>query len=255
MAIINSGFDGTVTELAFARIMRAVGLRDSVADAASWKVTQGTGRQVSVAPGIAYATGVTSDSDAAQLKSLPTPVNGQWHLIVRRINWATNVVEIIALPHTSTSTTVPTVPPTTAPTISDNSGVVLDQKLSWAWVNSVNTNVTLFDLRVYDIPWTPVVAVAPFTSSAEARRLSGRSEVRGVFQATASGTLGLTFVTIGVLPFETAPTANMLLSATYSGAAALQCQVTTDGRIQIRSYSTSAAYTTAPSISLAGQTW
>jgi hypothetical protein len=147
VAVVNSGFDGTVTESSFSQMMRGAGMRDSVATSAAWLVTQGTGRQVSVAAGVAYATGVVSVSDAAQLASLSTPVNGQWHLVVRRVNWTSNTVTVATIPHTITTTTIPTVPPTTYPTFNDSEGVLLDQWLAWAWVRSTDTTVTLFDLR------------------------------------------------------------------------------------------------------------
>ena len=147
MSLINSGFDGTVTERDFSRILRGAGVRDSVETAAAWNVTQGTGRQVSVAPGVAYAAGVVSDSALAILASLPTPTNGQWHLVVRRINWSTNSVTVATIPHTTTSTTIPTAPPAGFPVFNNNTGVLVDQHLAWAWVRSTDTTVAVFDLR------------------------------------------------------------------------------------------------------------
>lgn len=148
MALTNSGFDGTVNEAQYAN-MWALGGVDAVSSSGAWAVTQGTGRQVSVAAqsGYAFARGVLSIDSAAITAALGTPANGQWYLIVRRVNWATNTVSVVAIPHTTTSTTVPTVAPGTFPTFNDNPGVLYDHKLAWAWVNSVNTTVTLFDLR------------------------------------------------------------------------------------------------------------
>jgi len=166
MSLINSGFDGTVTERDFSRIMRGVGVRDSVETAAAWNVTQGTGRQVSVAPGVAYAAGVVSDSGVAILAALPTPVNGQWHLVVRRINWASNTVTVATIPHTTTTTTIPTTTPAGFPAFNDNTGVLVDQHLAWAWVRSTDTAVAVFDLRnVQGVQRTSVV-VADFTALA-----------------------------------------------------------------------------------------
>jgi len=166
MSLINSGFDGTVTERDFSRIMRGAGVRDSVETAAAWNVTQGTGRQVSVAPGVAYAAGVVSDSGVAILAALPTPVNGQWHLVVRRINWGSNTVTVATIPHTTTTTTIPTAPPAGFPAFNDNTGVLVDQHLAWAWVRSTDTAVAVFDLRnVQGVQRTSVV-VADFTALA-----------------------------------------------------------------------------------------
>lgn len=148
MALTNKGFDGTVDEASFAWMMR-LGALEGVADLNAWQVVQGTGRQVSVGAhyGHAFACGVTSIDTAAILKSLATPTNGQWYLIVRRIVWATNTVTVEAIPHSTTSTTLPTAPPSTFPGTSFVPGVQFDQKLAWAWVRSTDTSMILFDLR------------------------------------------------------------------------------------------------------------
>jgi len=148
MALTNSGFDGTVTEAAWAN-MSALTDVDAVESSAAWAVTAGTGRQVSTAAqsGFAFAKGVLSKDTAAILTNLSTPVNGQWFLIVRHIDWATNGVTVTAVAHTTTTTTVPTIPPTTFPVLDATPGVLYDQPLAWAWVRSTDTTVTLFDLR------------------------------------------------------------------------------------------------------------
>lgn len=149
MALVNSGFDGTVDEASYA-YMWALGGQDAVESDAAWKVTQGTGRQVSVATsaGYAFAKGVLSkDASAAATVALGTPTNGAWNIIYRRINWATNTVSVVAVAHSTTSTTVPVTPPSTFTPPFSTPGVQYDQPLAWAWVNSVNTNVLIFDLR------------------------------------------------------------------------------------------------------------
>jgi hypothetical protein len=149
MALTNSGFDGTVTEAAWAN-MSALADADAVESSAAWAITQGTGRQVSTAAhsGYAFARGVLSKDTSAILTGLGTPVDGQWFLICRHINWSTNAVTVVAVAHSTTSTTIPTVAPSTFPTIDNNPGVLYDQKLGWAWVRSTDTTVTLFDLRM-----------------------------------------------------------------------------------------------------------
>ena len=148
MALTNSGFDGTVTEAAWAQ-MSALTDVDSVESSAAWAITQGTGRQVSTAAhsGYAFAKGVLSKDTGPILTSLSTPVNGQWFLLARHMDWSTNAVTVVALAHTTTTTTVPTAPPGTYPTMDNSPGVLYDQKLGWAWVRSTDTTVTLFDLR------------------------------------------------------------------------------------------------------------
>ena len=148
MALTNSGFDGTVTEAAWANMSALSGV-DAVESSAAWAITQGTGRQVSTAAhsGYAFARGVLSKDTAAILTSLSTPTNGQWFLIVRHIVWSTNTVSVVAIAHSTTTTTVPTVAPSTYPTVDNSPGTLYDQKLGWAWVRSTDTTVTLFDLR------------------------------------------------------------------------------------------------------------
>lgn len=171
MALTNKGFDGTVTEADFA-IMQAISGPEGVESAAAWAVTQGTGRQVSVAAqsGWAKAPGVISKDTAPITESLGTPTNGQWYLIVRRVNWATDTVSVEAVAHSTTSTTVPTVPPTTYPTVSSTPGTEYDQFLAWAWVRSTDTTMVLFDLRQHDEWWTYSTPLFPeggaFVSSA-----------------------------------------------------------------------------------------
>ncbi|TFD54212.1 hypothetical protein E3T43_12810 [Cryobacterium sp. Hh7] len=152
MALTNSGFDGTVTELAWAN-MSALTDVDAVESSAAWALTQGTGRQVSTAAqsGYAFAKGVLSEGIEPILTSLATPVNGQWFLMARHLDWSVspaNAVTIVAIAHSTTTTTVPTAPPSTYPTLDNSPGVVYDQKLGWAWVRSTDTTVTLFDLRI-----------------------------------------------------------------------------------------------------------
>lgn len=151
MAMANAGFDGTVTEADYA-YMWAVGGQDGVESAAAWKVTQGTGRQISCAAqsGRAFAKGVVSKDTAANLVSLSTPVNGGWFLIVRHIDWTANTSTVVALAGATTSTTTPTAPPTDYSLVTGMSttpGATYDQPLSWAWVRSSDTTMVLFDLR------------------------------------------------------------------------------------------------------------
>lgn len=148
MALTNKGFNGTVTEADFA-FMGRIGMAEGVESAGAWAVTQGTGRQTSTAAqvGWAFSAGVVSKDTAAILTSLGTPTNGQWYLIVRRINWATDTVSVVAIAHTTTSTTVPTAAPAGLPTMSATPGTEWDQKLAWAWVRSTDTTMYLVDLR------------------------------------------------------------------------------------------------------------
>ena len=150
MAMTNAGFDGTVDESQFARMM-ATGAADGVDSSAAWLVSQGTGRQVSVAAqnGWAFAAGVVSRETVALTLTVPTPTTGAWHVVVRNINWSTNTVTIALRAGAALgSVTPPATPPTTLPgTVTTNPGVSYDQPLAWVFVNSANTTLTIFDLR------------------------------------------------------------------------------------------------------------
>lgn len=151
MAMANAGFDGTVTEADYA-YMWAVGGQEGVESAAAWKVTQGTGRQVSCAAqsGRAFARGVVSKDSAANLVSLTTPTNGGWFLIVRHLDWTANTVTVVALTGLQTTTLAPTVPPVDYSGVTGMAttpGATYDQPLAWAWVRSSDTTMVLFDLR------------------------------------------------------------------------------------------------------------
>lgn len=153
MSLSNAGFDGTVTELPFAYMWGVGAGDDAVESSAAWAVTQGTGRQVSVAAQSGYAFGhgvLSKETSAAILQALSTPAAGGWFLICRHIDWTTNTVSIVALTGPTSSTTIPTVAPANYSGVSGMStspGVTYDQPLAWAWVRSTDTTMALFDLR------------------------------------------------------------------------------------------------------------
>lgn len=172
MALANSGFDGTVNEAEYANAW-GLGGTDSVESLAAWAVTQGTGRQVSVAAaaGRAFAKGVLSkDGSSAITKNLSTPAAGQWFLITRRIDWATNTITIEALAHSTTTTAIPTAPPTGLPTMEVTPGTKWDQKLAWAWVRNTDTTMVLFDLRSLPLSERTVATQAALPAANTVRR-------------------------------------------------------------------------------------
>lgn len=178
------GGDGTLAELEWAQIAAAQSY-DCVSESGAWAVTQGTGRQVSTAggTGYAYAKGVLSKSAGTILTSLSTPTNGQWFLIVRRITWTGTgtTTTVAAIAHSTTSTTLPTAPPSTYPTFNASPGADYDHKLAWAWVRSSDTTMVLFDLRMF-IPGVHVWMAPTLGSgwSATAGRTVGISRVGDV---------------------------------------------------------------------------
>ena len=150
MTITGYGFDGTLNEFQFAKLMNLAGLRYAVGSTGDFAAFQVSGvRSVSISEGDAYAPGVLATATTSQDILFAAPTAGQWHLIVLRRTWAgtSGVCELVAVAGATTSSTLPTVPPTSYPTINSTPGVVDDQPLYWAWVNVTNTTVTLFDLR------------------------------------------------------------------------------------------------------------
>jgi hypothetical protein len=152
MTFTNVGWQGTVNEQQQA-VLWSLGGVDAVGGSADWRVSQSSGRTLAVAAGNAFAKGVLTTSDAAVNKTLGTPAAGQWYLITRRISWAASpkTVTVEAIAHTTTTTTVPTAPPGTFPTIETTPGVAYDQPLAWAWVRSSDTTMVLFDLRTFPL--------------------------------------------------------------------------------------------------------
>lgn len=147
MALTHKGFPGTVTDVDFARI-HSMGPGDATGSTGDWAVSAGTGRQVNIAAGYAFAKGILSHSTAVETLTIPTPTDGRWYLIARRINWSAKTVTLAAIAHATTTTAIPTAPPTTvAPGLNGTPGVAYDHSLAWAWVRSTDTTVVVFDLR------------------------------------------------------------------------------------------------------------
>lgn len=217
MAMTNAGFNGTVDEAQFSRMM-AIGSGEGVDSTAAWAVTQGTGRQVSVAAqnGWAFAAGVVSRETVALALTVPTPTQGAWHVVVRNINWSTDTVTIaLRAGATLGSITPPAFPPATLPgTVVRNPGVSYDQPLAWAFVNSANTTLTIFDLRdqsldsrlelmektpmgrvlranvARTIPattWTPLTTAAEWTTTGGVAPANGVNAFDGTWVAPKAG--------------------------------------------------------------------
>lgn len=162
MSWTNWGFDGTINEAQWSQMAGLLGNGYVAAGNGDCVVTAvGGARSVSVAAGTLYGDGVVSVNSGAETVAMTTPVNGQWYVIVLTRTWATNSVALRAVAGATTSTTTPTVAPTSFPTLNTNVGVLTDQPIAWAWCNSANTTVVVFDIRlkaVKSLP--PVVATA-----------------------------------------------------------------------------------------------
>ena len=162
MAWSNVGFDGTITEIEWSRLSSNLGNGYIAAGNGDCLVTAVAGaRSVSVAAGSLYGDGVLSTNSAPETVAMTTPVNGQWYVIALRRTWATNTAALVAIAGATTTTTTPTAPPSSFPTLNTNVGVLTDQPIAWAWCNSANTTVVVFDIRLKAVKsMPPVVANA-----------------------------------------------------------------------------------------------
>ena len=225
MAITGSGFDGTMNEAAFAKLMQLAGARYVVGGMADFAATQVSGvRSISISAGNAYAPGVLVTSTAAEVMAFSAPTAGQWHLIVLRRTWSTNVCELVAVAGITTANTTPTAPPTLYPTINSTPGVIDDQPLWWAWVNVSTTEVTRFDVRnPLDTGWiTPTLNSGWTNTSLVYRRLNGVTYIQG--RAATTGATATAFTLPG--GFQPDATRTFLLDSTGS---AVRSWVTSTG--------------------------
>jgi hypothetical protein len=152
MTIISAGYaGGPMSEAQYASLVgTGVATFDSTADFAPTGVS-GT-RSVSLAPGSSNYGGVRVSSDSAIVQPLTAPGSGgAWFLLALRRTWSPtklSTIQVFGGPTTGT-TTVPTAAPTTLPTgFAKVTTVQADQPIAWAFVNSADTTVTIFDLRL-----------------------------------------------------------------------------------------------------------
>lgn len=158
MSWTNWGFDGTINEAQWAQMAGLLGNGYVAAGNGDCLVTAvGGARSVSVAAGTLYGDGVVSVNSGAETVAMTTPVNGQWYVIALRRTWATNTAALVAIASATTSTTTPTTPPTSFPTLNTNTGVLTDQPIAWAWCNSANTTVVVYDIRLKAVKSLPPV--------------------------------------------------------------------------------------------------
>lgn len=162
MAWTSVGFDGTITEIQWAGLAGLLGNGYVAAGNGDCLVTAVPGaRSVSVAAGSLYGDGVLSTNSAPETVAMTTPVNGQWYVIALRRTWATNTAALVAIAGATTTTTTPTAPPTSFPVLNTNVGVLTDQPIAWAWCNSANTTVVVYDIRLKAVKSLPPVVATP----------------------------------------------------------------------------------------------
>lgn len=157
MAQTSWGFDGTINEAQWSEMAGLLGNGYVAADSASCVVTAVPGaRSVSVSAGTLYGDGIVTVLDAAETVAMTTPVNGQWYVIALRRTWATNSTALVAIAGATTSTSTPTAPPSTLPTLNADPGVLTDQPIAWGWCNSANTTVVVYDMRQFPVRRMPL---------------------------------------------------------------------------------------------------
>lgn len=158
MAWTNVGFDGTINEAQWSALAGLLGNGYVAAASGDCAVTAVAGaRSVSVAAGSLYGDGVLSTNSAPETVAMTTPVNGQWYVIALRRTWASNTAALVAIAGATTTTTTPTAPPTSFPTLNTNVGVLTDQPIAWAWCNSANTTVVVYDIRLKAVKSLPPI--------------------------------------------------------------------------------------------------
>ena len=176
MAWTSVGFDGTITEIQWAGMASLLGNGYVAAGNGDCLVTAVPGaRSVSVAAGSLYGDGVLSTNSGAETVAMTTPVNGQWYVIALRRTWATNTAALVAIAGATTTTTTPTAPPTSFPTLNTNVGVLTDQPIAWAWCNSANTTVVVYDIRL-----KPVKSLPPVVATQAERDAKFMSPTQGL---------------------------------------------------------------------------
>lgn len=256
MAITGSGFDGTMTEYALARLLLLAGKRYGVGTSGDFAAVQVSGsRAITVAPGEAYAPGVIVTSTATETLSFSLPTAGAWNLVALRRTFATNVCELVVIAGATTTSTAPTARPSTLPTINSNPGVIDDQPLWWAWVNATTTAVTLFSADQTDTGDVLAQPAGGFASTAYFRAKDGLTTNYGSINPTGNGTLTSSFVTIANLPPGTFAAETRALQMVHNlGAVALQAQLTS-GAIQIRSNAGTVSVTANSAFSFSGNAW
>lgn len=148
MAIISAGYDGTVDEIQWAKMMAYMtSSAYGVAYLTDFQVSAvaGQDRTVKVAPGLGWGHGVLDESDADISVSLAAPVSGsRYDMIVLRRDWQPP----------GGSTTVAVVQggatKTTLPTRENTLGVLDDQPLALVRVDAGSTVIgEIIDIRVW----------------------------------------------------------------------------------------------------------
>lgn len=125
MAITTVGFDGTVTEAQFARLMRhhgEVNYRHGVSDGGMTVTAAGATRTVSIAAGTAVVASVlvTSDATASLVFAANATATTRTDYVVLRVDWTTNTAAFVVVQGSSAA----------APTLTQSEGTSWDMPLA-----------------------------------------------------------------------------------------------------------------------------
>ncbi|HJW01362.1 MAG TPA: hypothetical protein VJ617_19910 [Arthrobacter sp.] len=147
MAITSSGYDGSVTELAWSKMVSGVGSSEyGVLGSNDFRVTAvaGADRTVSIATGSAWGKGIFDTNDANITVQLDTVATGtRWDLIAIRRNWT-------GASGTSTVLKINGGTAKTIPARNTSPGVLDDQPLALVQITAGQTQPTaIVDLRAW----------------------------------------------------------------------------------------------------------
>lgn len=144
MAIISSGYEGTVNEAQWSDLLAYAGGRQyAVADAASWAVSVGAAdREVRIAVGRGFGYGVRDLSDTVVPLIIPAATSGsRYDLIVAHRDWQANTTTFTRIAGTSARE---------LPARAQTPGTVDDQPVALVRVTAGQSQVTeIVDLRVW----------------------------------------------------------------------------------------------------------
>lgn len=139
------GFQGTVDEAQWAKLMAGVGQKYTLVHG---DPVRSSGRTLQIDPRLQIGAGVAFEHDAVKSVTVPTPSSGQWHLLVARRTWGVSSAVVYALvAGATTADAVQTVPPTTLPAARNKAvGLVDDEPVAWVHTRASTTTLNIFQM-------------------------------------------------------------------------------------------------------------
>ena len=144
MAMTLAGFQGTVTEVQWAKLMGAVGQKYVLASGGG---IASAGRTLTIPPRVSIGCGVLVDESSVTNIVVPTPAAGQWHLLVLRRAWSTRTAAYQLIPHTATTDAVQAAPPGGFPAARQKiAGGADDEPVAWVHTRASTTVLTIWQM-------------------------------------------------------------------------------------------------------------